>query len=199
MRETRMRKRFTLLFLAVFLTTTLADSADTKYFPDGSEHWYPQHLEAMKEPSLYDRRENQNIEVYRLLWLRTFHKPIAIRISKDSFGVKLRVVRLSGAGGYKPGTIEHDKTYALANQQWDHFTQLLAKTSFWKMPTADEMIGGKDGARWVLEGQAAGKYQVVDRWTPSVESESRKLNDFIACCQYLIELSNLEIPKKENY
>ena len=186
------------ILLAAALSSLAVHAADTVYFPKGAENWYPKHLEAMKEPSLFEQSTNTAVEQYRFLWLRTFHKPIAVRVRKDSAGITLRVVRLSGAGGYNPGKIERDETFALSTKQWDDFVKLLAKASFWDVPS-DEKQSGNDGAQWVLEGQEAGKYHHVDRWTPSMNREKRKLKNFESCCRYLLKLSKEKIPKDDDY
>ncbi len=38
---------------------------------------------------------------------------------------------------------------------------------FWQLPT-EETAGviGMDGARWIVEGVKAGRYHLVDRWSP---------------------------------
>jgi len=177
----------------------VARAADTVYFPKGAEHWYPKYLETMKEPSLYEQRTNDTLEQYRFLWLRTFHKPIVVRVQKDKAGISLRLVRLTGAGGYDPGKIEHDESFTLTAAQWNDFLKLLRKASFWETPTVENYPGGFDGSQWILEGQAAGKYHVVDRWTPSADANQRHLDNFVGCCRYLLKLSKQEIPKKEDY
>jgi hypothetical protein len=185
---------------ATLLTVRAADTVYfAKYFPKGVEHWYSTNLATMKEPSLYEQRTDKNVEQYRFLWLRTFDKPIAVRIQKDNAGVTLRVIRLSGEGGYDPGQIDYDESLTLTTNQWDEFTKLLEKASFWKLPTDEKDAGGLDGSQWVLEGQAAGKYHVVDRWTPAAHRDKRHLDDFVACCRYLLKLSKQEISKKEDY
>jgi hypothetical protein len=185
--------------LVVAAALLMARAADTVYFPRGTEQWYPKHLKAMKEPSLYEKRADKAVEQYRFLWLRTFHKPLAVRIQKDSGGITLRVVSLSGAGGYEPGKIEHDETLTLSTNQWAAFVKLVEKASFWQTPTKEKYEQGFDGSQWILEGQAAGKYHVVDRWTPAAEPEKRRLDDFVTCCRYLLKLSRQEIPKKDDY
>jgi hypothetical protein len=186
------------LILTILAIPLLAPAADTVYFPKGSEHWYPKHLEAMREPSLFQDSTNKDMEQYRFLWLRTSHKPIAVRVWKNTSGITLRVVRLSGMAGYDPGKIEFDASFALTVDQWNAFLKLLLKSSFWDMPNAEKDAAGYDGSQWILEGQAAGKYPVVDRWTPSSGGD-RHLENFVGCCHYLLTLAKLEIPKKENY
>jgi hypothetical protein len=153
----------------------------------------------MKEPSLYEHRADKAVEQYRFLWLRTFHKPMAVRIQKDGAAITLRVVRLSGAGGYEPGHIEYDQTLTISASEWDAFLKLVGKSQFWDMPPAEKDADGLDGSQWVLEGQAAGKYHVVDRWTPADNADKRHLNDFVACCRYLLSLSKQKVPEKDDY
>jgi hypothetical protein len=199
----RMKRLYTLaLMFIVWASLLMTHAAETVYFPKGAEHWYPKHLEAMKEPSLFQQTTNKQVEQYRFLWLRTFHKPIAVRVRKDNFGITLRVIRLSGAGGYDPGKIEHEKSFALTTDQWNRFLKLLNESSFWDMPSAEKVLDGFygfDGSQWILEGQAAGRYHVVDRWTPSSGGENRHLESFVACCRYLLRLSKQEIPKRDDY
>jgi hypothetical protein len=187
------------IMLTIALSLLTMCAAETVYFPKGVEHWYSKHLEAMKEPSLFQQSTNKAVEQYRFLWLRTFHKPIAVRVRKDSAGITLRVIRLSGAGGYDSGKIEHEESFVLPADQWDRFLKLLSESSFWDTPSAEKDLGGLDGSQWILEGQATGRYHVVDRWTPSSNGEKRHLESFVACCRCLLTLSKQEIPKKDDY
>ncbi len=137
-----MRRYVFALMLVVAASLTKMHAAEMVYFPKGAEHWYPKHLEAMKEPSLFQQSTNKSIEQYRFLWLRTFHKPIAVRVRKESAGITLRVIRLSGAGGYDPGRIEHEESFALTADQWEGLLKVLDKASFWNLPTAEKNLGG---------------------------------------------------------
>ena len=193
------RRRTFGLALSAAVALLAAHAAETVYFPPGTQNWYPKHLAAMGEPSLFEQSTNQTIEQYRFLWLRTFHKPIAIRVCKGDERITLRVVRLSGMGGYDPGKIEHDETFTVTAEQWDGMLKLLAKASFWNTPAEDRASFGNDGSQWILEGQAHGKYHVIDRWTPDNDREKRKMDGFVACCRYFISLSKLQIPKDEDY
>jgi hypothetical protein len=147
----------------------------------------------MKEPSLFERDEKATREEYRFLWLRTFHKPIAIRIWGEGSAAQMRVVRLSGAGGYEPGHIESDTTTKIMPEDWRRFRDCIAKAQFWQMPTKESPEElGFDGSQWILEGRDAAKYHVVDRWTPRGDS-------YADCCRSLITLAKLQIPKDEFY
>ena len=79
------------------------------------------------------------MEQYRFLWLPTFQRPIAIRIQRDSSQATLRVVRLSGAGGYEPG---HMITTALFRSWRTGIdSSLRTKASFWSMATKENYPG----------------------------------------------------------
>ena len=42
--------------------------------------WYGSHLTALGEPSLYTQRDDASKRIYRFTWLRTFHRPISVRL-----------------------------------------------------------------------------------------------------------------------
>lgn len=71
----------------------------------------------MKEPILADCEED--IEIYRFTWLRTFHNPIMIRAQKVKSNFTLTVKRLSVQGGYEPGQIIMNKTFKIKETEWD--------------------------------------------------------------------------------
>ena len=52
---------------------------------------------------------------------------------------------------------------------------------------------GTDGSQWVIEGVRAGRYHVVDRWTPS-KGVVRELGLMLA-----FDLAKMDIPKNEIY
>lgn len=188
------------ILLAGAAALTMSHAEDVVYFPKGKEKWYPAFLAVMKEPSLFQKSAGADVEQYRFLWLRTFHQPIAVRVRKDASGITLRVIRLSGQGGYEPGSIEHEASFALTEDQWDAFLKELEAASFWTMPTEEDPLNiGLDGSRWVLEGRAAGKYHFVDRWSPSSYPGKRGLERFVACCRHLLTLSKLATPEGESY
>lgn len=197
-----MSLRFIAMIFLVSVSPLVTQAAGTIYFPKGSEKFYPKYLEAMKEPSIFEQSTNKAVEQYRFLWLRSFHKPISIRIWKDESGVAMRVVRLGDDDGDKPGKIEFDQTLNLTTNQWQEFLALLNQATFWKMPCAEKMdVIGFDGSEWVLEGQTAGTYHMVDRWSPNYDydGKDRHLENFVICCRYLLIVSKLEIPYKEDY
>lgn len=163
------------------------------YFPRGAfstnergdgflADWYSQHLRAMKEEPFYYPDDGE-AESYRFLWLRAFHHPVSVRVWSACGGRFVTLKEMSGAGGYEPGRLLVNRTRQLSQDEWDEFTRLLERTCYWELPTSDGRLG-YDGARWILEGVRAGRYHVVDRWTPQGGS-------YREACLYALKLSGL--------
>ncbi|WP_198513494.1 hypothetical protein [Confluentibacter lentus] len=160
-----------------------------KIFPDFYINWYSKHLHAMKEPLLFNKKNDK--EIYRFTWLRTFDKPMAFRFEKINNSYILYWKVLSGSGGYEPGEIEMERLKILTEKEWTEFTHLIAKMDFWKMNFARSLIG-TDGSEWIMEGVNQTDYRAVSVWSPSK-------GDFYNACDYLISLTNLKISKKDKY
>jgi hypothetical protein len=144
-----------------FASTALADR----------EGWYGKHLRVLEEQPLCAPAAR---EVYRLTWIPTFHPSIVVRVEHDSAGYQLRAKRESGAGGYEPGKLVVDTTFRLTRSEVDELARRLKAARFWSLPTrpADAVLG-TDGAQWVVEGLVSGRYNVVDRWSPSADGPYR--------------------------
>ncbi|WP_380738373.1 hypothetical protein [Salinimicrobium gaetbulicola] len=152
-------------------------------------NWYSNHLHAMKEPLLFNRKIDK--EIYRFTWLRTFDKPMTFRFEKINDRYILYWKVLSGAGGYEPGKIEIEQLKILTEKEWTKFTQLVAKADFWKMELGRSSIG-TDGSEWIMEGVNQTDYRVVSVWSPGK-------GNFYNACDYLISLTNLKISEKDKY
>ena len=144
-------------------------------------------------------RTDCGLESYRFLWLRTFHKPIAVRVWSADSRYYLVVKELSGQGGYEPGRIIVSRLRSLSEAEWNNLRGLLSQISFWNLPTEEPRVQnpdgsvtvGLDGAQWIIEGLREGKYHVTDHW--SAKAKYRKV------CLYLLKLSNLRVKKTEIY
>lgn len=152
--------------------------------------WYSRMLSVMKEPILVDCEDD--IEAYRFTWLRTFHKPIMVRIQKAKDNITLSAKMLSGAGGYDPGQIIFDTTFTITVRDWNKFQSMLKKINFWQLPVETD-FRGLDGAEWILEGSTKDDYHFTIRWTPGEAS------DYGKCCSQLLSLSGIRIPASDIY
>src|SRR5260221_11002038 len=141
--------------LALLIQVVHLCSAEQQFFPydKGTEFsrkgWYPKHLTAMREPSLYKERSQTGTE-FRFLHLPTFHNPSAIRITRTPTGAQLRVVRLSGQGGYDPGTIQLERPRTLDESQRTHFLMGPDSAPFWTSPEEEHDRLGGDRSQVIL-------------------------------------------------
>jgi len=119
----------------------------------------------MSEPSL-SCGPNSAHDIYRFTWLRTFHHPIAVRVTYSDGGPLLEAVELDGAGGYTPGKVIHHISKSLSPEQWKALADAIETAHYWEQPTHDTSDGGLDGAQWIIEARHVQTYHAVDRWSP---------------------------------
>lgn len=176
--------------LSLLLVALLASCRSVEYFPKGSEGWYEPHLIAMGEPSIYAGvAQGQQV---RFLWLRTFHEPVAVRVWAAAQGYRLRAVVLSGKGGYEPGRIADVVERRLSESEWNAVLKKLRAADFMALPSQEDSMG-LDGAQWILESNALGKYHMVDRWSDALTPGYREV------CLYLLKLAGISVPRDEMY
>jgi hypothetical protein len=193
-----MRKTIFTIIILFFFHSVIAqnelyvrfDKGETD-FPMGVEQFwakvYTKFLIALKEDKIDTLKTEK--EIYRFLWLRTFHNPIVIRIEKNDKEIKLFWKRSNGEGGYEAGKIVENKTIELTQKEWGQFKELLDNSKYWKNPSIKndrDIIPATDGAQWVLEGIKKNEYHISE------------INVFKPCL-YLIELTKMNIPKNEIY
>ena len=150
-------------------------SADNYYFSPGAldptnersdafvRDWYSKHLSAMDEPSISCGSPG---EVYRFTWLRTFHHPVAVRITNHGTRVILQAIELDGAGGYEPGKVLRRTQKTLSVKEFENLTSAFSQAKFDLIPT-DEKRDGLDGAEWIVETSSNDIYHLVVRWSPN--------------------------------
>lgn len=146
-------------------------------------------LENLNEQSL-NYSELKNKEIYRFTWLRSFHHPIAIRLenTNDKYYLFWKVGK--GNGGFKPKGILEESKKEITKQEWEIFETLIEKEEYINIRNFQSYIIG-DGSRWTLEAKNDGDYKVKSTCRPSL--------DLYKSCMYLIKLTGLIIPEKEDY
>jgi len=196
-------------FLALFILLVNVSPILTQiqYFPDGalasdkqqndsSATWYSRNLQAMSEPSLWELSKDKAAEVYRFIYLRSFDPPIVVRLTvqKDGSGILITKI-MSGKGGNELGHLATNRTSRLDAQKVSFFLAMVNELSFWEKPNYIEnpSVIGVDGAQWIMEGIRAGKYHVVDRWSPETNKE-RALGIIM-----MIDLAKLKLLYQEVY
>ncbi len=146
-----------------FPSRTFSDKTDLDIF---ISNWYSKNLTALCEPSLYEARIDNKITMYRFTWLRTFHHPVVVRIVLESNSGTIISKVCDGAGGYDPGKLIVDKQIPLSCKDKTKLLKAMEANRFWDIPSYDLNKNGCDGAQWIVEGVMAGKYHIVDRWSP---------------------------------
>lgn len=166
--------------------------SDTSQLDKFRNIWYSKMLFALHEPTLFNNLDS--FEVFRFTWLRTFHNPISIRVNKNRDQCILTLKIAEGSSGYEVGKLIKDTSFFITINEWKGLVSRISETNFWNLKFFMD-DGGKDGSEWILEGKNKDKYHFVSRWTPNVT----RYKEFKDCCDYLIQLSNLQLTDKENY
>ena len=171
-----------------FFPKSPADFRDRNFDPVQNE-WYGKFLRALNQRSLLiGTNDQEDFEIYRFIWLRTFDHPIIVQVSRRGRSFQVNSVENDGAGGYEPGNLLRTDQNSFDKEAWCHLVQLLNDANFWSMPSIEDNPGGNDGSQWILEGVRGARYHVVDRWTPSV-------GQYRQACLYLLMLSGRDIEK----
>jgi hypothetical protein len=180
-----------------------APASNTQFFPKSIDHagmhglknhWYSMQLQGLDEPSLFALAGKTTAQAYRLLWLRTFHHPIAVRVDIEPDGTGVLTTKMgSGAGGYSPGKLVQNSSRKLDGVEVKQFLALIERVGFWTAanPVTDQT--GTDGSQWVIEGLKSGNYHVIDRWSPH-QGPAHEIGMFLA-----FDLAKMDIPKSEIY
>jgi len=200
-----------IILVSALWCATASAIADDSYFPiktkSGGEgvtafesKWYGKSLERMREPRLPGLAKDVNAEVYRIMILPTWGKPIAVRVQRHGELYSLSARRLDGQGGYDPGKLVESKNSELSAEDSKTLEQLIQKVSFFQLPSDDDVFG-HDGDEWIIEGVSQGKYHVVVRWcADSYDPEKRKLTAFLALVKFLLDKAALsEKPKNKGH
>jgi hypothetical protein len=170
------------IFVFVFLLCLCSSVVSQQYFPDHifeqsdktndfDVNWYSGQLKALKEPSLWQMsKESQTKQVYRFLWLRSFHHPVVVRLDVRANGTGILTTKVAdGAGGYPPGRLAENRTKEIRKEVVESFLAHVEEVKYWSLPSLEppnpNMVN-LDGAQWVLEGVRNGTYKIVDRWSP---------------------------------
>ena len=173
-----------------FPKLSLGSSAGDRMKPS----WYGAQLRGLEEPPLPPLMKDQTAEVYRFLWLRSFHHPVAIRLERRPDGTGALTTKMgSGAGGYAPESILATKASTLTREQTQEFLSRVTQVHFWSLPNPVNDQKGTDGSQWIVEGVRNGQYHVVDRWSPTTGAV-RELGEDLA-----FHLAGLQVPENAIY
>jgi len=185
-----------------------------KNYQDFEQKWYSSSLYSFKEPILYTKNDSQTI--YRLLWLRSFSKPVCfvMKAYEDQYYLNTKtldrlpsfhvdwVFRGKDSSGKEIidtvgkadrfALIDFNSTKILTNGQWDQIQNYLKKIDFWNGPIPDPKDDQhSDGAKWIFEGRKNNQYHFIIR-----RNMHQELEPF---GKYLIKLSGVDIKEDDIY
>jgi hypothetical protein len=203
--------------LLYYFPKILNDSVERRNpnFRDFKQKWYSSSLYSFKEPILYTKTDSQII--YRLLWLRSFHKPICISIKETKNGYFINSKTLDRQPAFYPilegigrdsitrvpiiDTIQKADRFAIIDfnlvskiksEEWNKIQNYLEKLNFWNSPIPDPNDEQTtDGSNWIIEGRKNGSYHFIDR--------RNAIGDLKELGKYLLKISSLKIKDDEIY
>jgi hypothetical protein len=167
--------------------------------------WYSLHLRHMREPSLFSCRLTPGESVIRFLWERSFHEPIAARLTVHRSGSATLTMRVLAHGTLLPPqrpaerALTYDDWLTLSlNSESDitpgqvkHVQELFRRVDF--RGGHGRSPHSTDGSDWVLEAVIDGRYFLIDQRNVDI-SPLRELG------LYLVPtLGKLNIPSNEIY
>lgn len=171
-----------------------SSSSDDYYFRPGTferkddfvRRWYSQQLRAMNEPSMWCGSTADT--EYRFTWLRTFHHPIAVRVTSNNNVARIEAVELDGTGGYDPGKELRRVLRPMSREDWLSIHHAM---DAWA-PTESQKTLGTDGSMWIFEQRTAQGYRAIEVWSPT-SGPARTVGEL-----FLVK-AGIAVPLKENY
>ncbi len=156
-------------------------SAETRPIPflsDFEQQWFSKHLRAAEEPSLFELSKNPHrSDSLRFTWLRSFHAPVIVRLTKGVGGNwRIMAKELSGAGGYDPGKVKRKIDRELSVDEAAAVTALLTRSAL--PDQSGDCVIGVDGAQWIIERVDRDGYHFINRWSPS-GGPVREIGEFL--------------------
>jgi hypothetical protein len=131
------------------LRETGSNSSDSANYLDTFMNvWYSRMLTAMKEPILTDYEGD--VEIYRFTWLRSFHRPIAIRLEKQGNAITLTGKVLNANEGSHSGKLITINSRRIGERDWITAQAMLRNSNFWKL-RVDTDARGFDGENGYLK------------------------------------------------
>jgi len=162
-----MIKTLTVLLVGIGLIhAPLALGQDTKSLDIGKR--WGKYLTLLQEPDLAGTGDGR--DVWRVLWLRSFHPAVAVRVVRDGDSLSIITSQLRPLDSARTALRRDSVPVPLA--VWDDIHRSDAARQIWT--TVAPLWEGisLDGALWILEAREGNRYHAVEWWSPSEEPNS---------------------------
>jgi hypothetical protein len=123
--------------------------------------WYTAQLDRLGEPRFERPTGDDDVDVIRFVWLRSFFPAVAITLTRDADTVELRC-----NVDHAPNGLPKLTTSTRHRSEWGALVRLLDAGRFAQEPEVFLGMDGEDGARWIIEVRSSQATQTVDRWSP---------------------------------
>ncbi len=178
--------------------------------------WFSRDLWRLQEPVIYNVPLGPDDEMYRFTWLRSFERPMAVRLSKrgkeylltwrvasvyvpgnkgQTSGAKRHMTRKERVirSRYGNGALQQEGSRYVSRHVWLHFKNMVNRCGFDTMVNRNlgELVMN-DGAEWILENRQPNHYHVLAK-------QSFGLYDFEQCCLYLLRHAHISLRYEKIY
>ena len=135
---------------------TLMDLMD-----ESTRNRYSKVLKSLNEDPIYLEAQNYASEIYRFLCIPTFSGPFSIKIEIDDESASITTKKI-----YKRDGLISEINRVLTKGETISLRGFFT-VEFWELPTSDILLGGFDGAWWLVECVHDGRYKVIHRFFPN--------------------------------
>ncbi len=177
---------FMIVFTSMTTSLKIPQEDEKQYFPEGilrsfTEEWYSEFFTVAKEPSLYLASKNKDSEIYRFTLHRSFvrDRETIYRLEKNAGGYLLTYKKTGfHKNNFKDKYLLSSISFQLSNSDMNSFFKVMKKASFLNFSATDKVIGC-DGSQWIFERAKNGAYSLKTYWSPSYDTEKRKLENVL--------------------
>jgi hypothetical protein len=125
----------------------------------------PELFRAFQELPLYAMPDCVD-EAYSLTWIPSFHAPVIVRVWRAGDHAFMVAKALDSKGWSRFGNVRESNARRLTKFEWRDLTDLLNRSSYWKLPETIAEIVPEDGAVWLVDGLRSKEYHWARRRAP---------------------------------
>jgi hypothetical protein len=143
------------------------------YFPPPSTEptfacWFGRCLKTMNEPAA--SALEQDAPFVRFLWVRSFHRAIAVRVTRTADGGRLEAKRLHGPE-CESELEDRTRDLEIPSEAVVGLFASFDRAHFWGEDPPASNPPGADGAQWVFEGYNGESYRMLHYWSADLDPQ----------------------------